>query len=82
MQWLQVEQKVDKMVKEKGMHYVCKKRFTEDISGGICQFNDTNDVEELLHFLQARGGVIYKDLPENPDGLVVLDPQWLIKILC
>ena len=82
MQWLQVEQKVDKMVKEKGMHYVCKKCFTEDISGGICQFNDTNDVEELLHFLQARGGVIYKDLPENPDGLVVLDPQWLIKILC
>ena len=82
MQWLRVEQKVDEMVKEKGMHYVCKKRFTEDISGGIYQFNDTDDVEELLHFLQARGRVIYQDLPENPDGLVVLDPQWLIKILC
>ena len=81
MQWLRVEQKVDEMVK-KGMHYVGKKRFAEDISGGICQFNDTDDVEELLHFLQARGRVIYQDLPENPDGLVVLDPQWLIKILC
>ena len=82
MQWLRVEQKVDEMVKEKGIHYVGKKRFAKDISGGICQFNDTDDVEELLHFLQARGRVIYKDLPENPDGLVVLDPQWLIKILC
>ena len=82
MQWLLVEQKVDQMVKEKGMHYVGKKGFTEDISGGICQFNGPDDVEELLHFLQARGRVIYKDLPENPDGLVVLDPQWLIKILC
>ena len=82
MQWLRVEQKVDEMVKEKGMHYVGKKRFAEDISGGICQFNDTNDVEQLLHFLQARGRVIYQDLPENPDGLIVLDPQWLIKTLC
>ena len=81
MQWLRVEQKVDEMVK-KGMHYVGKKLFAEDISGGICQFNDKDDVEELLHFLQARGRVIYQDLPENPDGLVVLDPQWLIKILC
>ena len=82
MQWLRVEQKVDEMVKEKGMHYIGKKRFAEDISGGICQFNGTDDVEELLHFLQARGRVIYQDLAENPDGLVVLDPQWLIKILC
>ena len=82
MQWLRVEQKIDEMVKEKGKRYVGKKRFTEDISGGICHFNGTDDVEELLHFLQARGRVIYQDLPENPDGLVVLDPQWLIKILC
>ena len=82
MQWLRVEQKVDEIVKEKGMHYIGKKRFAEDISGGICQFNGPDDVEELLHFLQARGRVIYQDLAENPDGLVVLDPQWLIKILC
>ena len=82
MQWLRVEQKVDEMVKEKGVHYVGKERFTKDISGGICQFNDADDVEELLHFLQARGRVIYQDRPENPDGLVVLDPQWLSKILC
>ena len=82
MQWLRVEQKVDEMVKEKGMHYIGKKRFAEDISGCICQFNGPDDVEELLHFLQARGRVIYLDLAENPDGLVVLDPQWLIEILC
>ena len=81
MQWLRVEQKVDEMVK-KGMYYIGKKRFAEDISGGICRSNGPDDVEELLHFLQARGRVIYQDLPENPDGLVVLDPQWLITILC
>ena len=81
MQWLRVEQKVDEMVK-KGMYYIGKKRFAEDISGGICRSNGPDDVEELLHFLQARGRVIYQDLPKNPDGLVVLDPQWLIKILC
>ena len=81
LQWLRVEQKVDEMVK-KGMHYIGKKRFAEDISGGICRSNGPDDVEELLHFLQARGRVIYQDLPKNPDGLVVLDPQWLIKILC
>ena len=81
-QWHLVEQKVDEMVKEEGKHYISKKRFTEDIFGNICQFNDTDNVEELLDFLQARGRVIYQELPENPDGLVVLDPQWLCKILC
>ena len=81
MQWLHVEKEVDEMVK-KGMHYIGKKRFAEDISGGNCRSNGPDDVEELLHFLQARGRVIYQDLPENPDGLVVLDPQWLITILC
>ena len=82
MQWLRVEQKVDEMVsRDKPIYYVGKKSFKEDIAGGICQFDDPNDVEELLYFLQARGRVIYQDLPENPDGLVVLDPQWLIKVL-
>ena len=82
MQWPLVEQKVDEMVKEKGMHYIGKKFFTDEIIRGIWDFNDTDNVEELLHFLQARGRVIYQDLPENPDGLVVLDPQWLSKLLC
>ena len=82
MQWLRVEQKVVEMVKEKRIHYVRKKRFVKDIFEGICQSKDKKTVEELLHFLQARGIIIYQDLPENPDGLVVLDPQWLIKILC
>ena len=81
-QWLLVEQKIDEMVKEEGKHYISKKRFTEAIFGNICQFNDTDNVEELLDFLQASRRVIYQELPKNPDGLVVLDPQWLFKILC
>ena len=77
--WLRVEETIQEMARN-GTHYICKKRF-EDIAENICQFNVQDDVEELLHFLQARGTVIYHDLPENPDGLVVLDPQWLIGVL-
>ena len=81
LQWLRVEEKIHQMVTDSQVRYVRKKSFKEDIAEGICQFNNMDDVEELLHFLQARGSVIYQDLRENPDGLVVLDPQWLIRVL-
>ncbi|XP_022808466.1 uncharacterized protein LOC111345452 [Stylophora pistillata] len=81
LQWLRIEEKIHQMVTDSQVRYVRKKSFKEDIAEGICQFNSMDDVEELLHFLQARGSVIYQDLRENPDGLVVLDPQWLIRVL-
>ena len=81
-QALLVEQKVNEMVKKKGIGYVNKKRFKKDICGAICHFNDRDDFKKLLQFLQARGRVIYQDLPEYLDGLVMLNPQRLIKILC
>ncbi|XP_022798991.1 uncharacterized protein LOC111337035 [Stylophora pistillata] len=81
LQWLRVEEKIHQMVTDRQVRYVCKKSFKEDIAEGICQINNTDDVEELLHFLQARGSVIYQDHPEKPDGLVVLDPEWLIRVL-
>ena len=80
LQWLRVEEKVNAMTRE-GKHYVLKQEFKADIAEKICHFNSKDDVEELLHFLQARGRVIYHGLADNAKGLVVLDPQWLITVL-
>ena len=80
LQWLRVEEKVFEMV-EKGEHYLPKKRFEEDVAEAICHFDVKDDVKELLHFLHSRGTIIHHDLPQNPDGMVVLDPQWLINVL-
>ncbi|XP_022809479.1 uncharacterized protein LOC111346462, partial [Stylophora pistillata] len=80
LQWLRVEEKISEMVRN-DVHYVTKERFEEDVAEAFCHFDVKDDIEELLHFLHARGTVIYHALPENPKGLVVLDPRWLIKVL-
>ena len=43
---------------------------------------DDDDFEHLLNFLHDRGTIVYHDRADNPDGLIVLDPQWLIDVLC
>jgi len=43
---------------------------------------EEDDFEHLLNFLHDRGTIVYYDRADNQDGLVVLDPQWLINILC
>ncbi|PFX19564.1 Nephrocystin-3 [Stylophora pistillata] len=78
--WHYVEEKIFEMV-EKKEHYLPKKRFQKEVADALCHFDVQDDVEGLLHFLRSRGTVIYHDHPENPDGLVVLDPQWLIDVL-
>ena len=50
-----------------------------DIEGEI---DEDDDFEHLLHFLHDRGTIVYHNRVYNPDGLVVLDPQWLIDVLC
>ena len=44
--------------------------------------DEEDDFEHLLNFLHDRGTVVYHDSANNPNGLVVLDPQWLIDVLC
>ncbi|XP_068694464.1 uncharacterized protein [Montipora foliosa] len=44
--------------------------------------DEEDDFEHLLHFLHDRGTIVYHNLASNPEGLVVLDPQWLIDVLC
>ena len=50
-----------------------------DIEGEV---DEEDDFEHLLHFLHDRGTIVYHNRVYNPDGLVVLDPQWLIDVLC
>ncbi len=80
LQWLSVEQEI--RVVSQNVPYVLKTKFRREIAEKCCTLKEIDDLEELLHFLHARGSIIYHDLPENPDGLVVLDPQWLIRTIC
>ena len=81
LQWLSVELKIQEKLREK-VPYVSKKKFRHDIAEKCCTRNEEEDVEGLLQFLHARGSIIYHVLPEDPDGLVVLDPKWLIGTIC
>lgn len=78
LQWLSVEQEIA----SQNEPYVSKRKFRHEIAEKCCTLNEDDDLEELLHFLHFRGTIIYHDLPENPDGLVVLDPKWLIRTIC
>ena len=81
LKWLQVEDKVIDEAK-KGEKYTTRKRFRVETVDKICQFEKEDDYEHLLNFLHDRGTIVYHVYAENPDGLVVLDPQWLIDVLC
>ena len=81
LKWLQVEDKVIDEAK-KGEQYTTRKRFRVELVDKICQFEKEDDYEHLLNFLHDRGTIVYHVYSENPDGLVVLDPQWLIDVLC
>ena len=50
-----------------------------DVEGEV---DEDDDFEHLLHFLHDRGTIVYHNRVYNADGLVVLDPQWLIDVLC
>ena len=81
LQWLSVELEIQEQLR-KDVQYVSKRQFRHDIAEKCCTRNEDEDVEGLLHFLRARGTIIYHVSPEDPDGLVVLDPKWLIETIC
>ena len=78
LQWLSVEREIVSQSEP----YVSKRTFKHEIAEKCCTLNEDDDLEELLQFLHFRGTIIYHDLPENPDGLVILDPKWLIGTIC
>ena len=79
LQWHQVEKEI--MKESKIRKYVDPNTFKEEIASKFCKFDSKEDFDALLHFLHAHGSVVYHEHPGH-DGLVVLDPQWLIDVIC
>ena len=84
LKWLEVENKVCDHIKKSEDKYMTKQSFKEKIVDQICQPDrDQNLAEHILNFMHDRGSIVYLDHPETPNGLVVLDPQWLVHdVLC
>ncbi|XP_078353415.1 uncharacterized protein LOC144638111 isoform X1 [Oculina patagonica] len=81
LQWLYIESKIQEQA-QNGVKYIPKGSFKEEIIEKVCKVQDAGDVEPILHFLHDRGTVIYHEQANNPNSLVVLDPQWLVNVLC
>ena len=83
IKWLEVENMVLEYIKELKQKYITKQKFRMEIISKVFQDDPQDDLEHLLNFLHDRGTVLYQDCADNPNGLVVLDPQWLTHdILC
>ena len=81
LKWLQVEDEVYDLA-SKGINYVTRQDFKNNICDDICQFEVEGDFEVLLHFLHDRGTVVYHGSNDDPRSLVVLNLKWLIDVLC
>ncbi|KAJ7369731.1 hypothetical protein OS493_036762 [Desmophyllum pertusum] len=81
LKWLQVENEVYDLA-SKGTNYITWEDFKKNIYDEICQFEIEDDFEVLLHFLHDRGTVVYHGCANDKRSLVVLNPKWLVGILC
>ena len=79
-QWLYIESKIQQEAQH-GVKYTPKLSFKEEFVEKVCKIK-VDDVEPILNFLHDRGTIIYHENANNPNGLVVLDPQWLGNVLC
>lgn len=80
LQWLQVENELHCLSKN-GLKHVTKAKFVK-IADKICQFKVLEDCNQLLHFLCDCGAVLCFNAASGTDDLLILDPQWLIHVLC
>ena len=81
LKWLQVENEVRNLASA-GTNYVTRQDFRKNICDEICEFEVKDDYEVLLEFLHNRGTVVYHGRADDPRSLVVLNPKWLIDVLC
>lgn len=72
--WLGIESTIEEQIRN-DVKFMSKGNFMAN----ICTVEDRKDVDEILHFLHNRGTIVCHDYRE--DGLVVLDPQWLLNII-
>ena len=80
LQWLYIESRIQHQA-QCGVKYISKLSFKEKIVEKDCKIQ-VGEVEPILNFLHDRGTIIYHENANNPNGLVVLDPQWLVNVLC
>ena len=80
LQWLLVERELQELSR-KGVKHITKTNF-KLVSQKICNFRVEEDSEQLLNFLSDCGAVLNFCETDDPDGLVILDPQWLIEAFC
>lgn len=80
LQWLHVEKELRRMA-HNGFKHLTKAHF-KSIAETICHFEVEEDSEELLHFLCDCGAVLCFNETSCSGGLIVLDPQWLIRVFC
>ena len=83
LQWHRVEKEIIQP-KWKRRKFLFKESFRENIVSPYCTFEKEDDFEELVRFLHSRGTIVYHEheYDEKKEGLVILDPQWLINIFC
>ena len=75
LQWHRVEKEISKKAWQEN-NFLQKEAFRE-LALQYCKFNDEDEFDELVHFLHARGSIVYYE----QGGLVFLNPQWLINVL-
>ena len=80
LQWHRVEKEISKEEWQE-KNYLARKKFQELVLR-YCTFDHDDDFDELLHFLHARGTIVYHEHEGDRDGLVVLNSQWLVNVLC
>ena len=78
--WLKIEISIEQKARE-GKKFVSRKSFKEEVVDKVCAIEESDVVEEILHFLHDRGTIVYHDHRKNPDGLVFLEPQWLVNVI-
>ena len=85
LQWHRVEKEICRPVWQQEK-YLLLESFQEKIVSRYCTFEDEGDFDELVYFLHSRGTIVYHEHEHEHDkkkvGLIVLNPQWLINVLC
>ena len=80
LQWHRVEKELSETTWQK-KNYITKKTFQQKIVSKFCNFRKEDDIDGLIRFLVHRGSIVYHEPTNDEDGLVFLDPQWLINMI-
>ena len=80
LQWHRVEKELSETTWQK-RNYITKKTFQQKIVSKFCNYRKADDIDGLIRFLDHRGSIVYHEPTNDEDGLVFLDPQWLITMI-